>query len=71
MKELACRDEQFTVNALVDLMIRLDRLHWTNHPVQWGPLLPKPGAAEEPMRLGQARLREEEREGRRRESRCF
>lgn len=62
MKELGCWDEQLTLDALIDLMIRLDRLRRTNRPMQWCPRLLEPEATAEPMQLGQAQLHEEERE---------
>ncbi|XP_053486038.1 uncharacterized protein LOC128610642 [Ictalurus furcatus] len=71
LHELACRGEQLTFDDLVDLTIRLDRLRRTNRPIPHGLLPAEPGAASEPMQLGGARSREEERERRSDEFRCF
>lgn len=60
--ELVCQGGQLTLNDLIDLAIRLDRLRRTNCPALWGPV---------PMQLSRIRIREEERERRRRESCCF
>lgn len=62
MKELACRDEQLSLNDLIELTIRLDRLCQTNRTVLCEPNVPVQGAATLPMQLGRAQLRDEERD---------
>lgn len=71
VKELDCRDEQLSLDALIELTICLDQLCQTNRPALHEPKVPVPGAAAQPMQLRQAQIREEQRERHRREFRSF
>lgn len=70
MTELACRDDQLTLDSLIDLAIRLDRLLRSRGPIRSEVEVPVQESPVEPMQLGQTRVSMQERERRRCEHRC-
>ncbi|KAF4082524.1 hypothetical protein AMELA_G00152340 [Ameiurus melas] len=64
-------NKDLTLDKLIDLAVRLDRLRRTNCPAPWNPVPTEPLPPTEPMQLGRARIHEVERERLRREEWCF
>lgn len=62
VRELACRGEQLTLDDIIDLAVRLDRVRRTNRPARWSTVPSEPAPSEEPMQLGRTRIHEKERE---------
>lgn len=71
LTELDCRDEQLTLDALIDLAIPLDLLLLNRPTSNVQVTYPSPIMSVEPIQLGRARLSETEQERRRRENCCF
>ncbi|KAL0177165.1 hypothetical protein M9458_026059, partial [Cirrhinus mrigala] len=73
--ELACRDEDLTLDQYIDLSIRVDNLMRSRKPVQpfhsTAVSAPTGKSAPEPMQLGATKLTQEERERRLRGNLCL
>ncbi|KAI2655842.1 Transposon Tf2-6 polyprotein [Labeo rohita] len=73
--ELACRDEDLTLEQYIDLSIRVDNVMRARRSTRHLPSLPlstaSPEAPSEPMQLGATRLSLEERERRLRNNLCL